>query len=231
MEDKPRFQELYDGFEGDELSPIWKTTKFEAGRVKFQSEFVREGKGAVEVNIQKYDKKDTNNSERDELLLDKRLGSFEDEEFSYEFSMYIPEDFPIVPTRLVIAQWKQEEGNVDAKINNPVLAIRYSSGKLHITAKTDEKKRHLWMTEEEVRGKWLDFKFYIKFSRKEGGYVKAWLNEEEIVNYVGLTAYDEEAGYPKNSRFYFKMGLYRDRMDEPMKIYIDEFKKRFIGER
>jgi hypothetical protein len=225
--EKERFKKIYDNFEGDGLNPIWKTTKFEKGRIEFQSEVVRKGKRAICITINEGDKLEEN-TERDELLLNKKLGSLEGEEFSYEFSMFIPEDFPIVPTRLVIAQWKQDEGENDAKINNPVLAIRYSSGKLHITAKTDEKKRYLWSTNEEVRGKWLDFKFQIKFSRSGNGYVKALLNEEEIINYKGVTAYGEDAGYPENSNFYFKMGLYRDTMKESMRIYIDEFKKMFI---
>ena len=51
------------------------------------------------------------------------------------------------------------------------------------------------------------------------------MNEKQIVNYKGVTAYSEKYNYPKPGHFYFKMGLYRDRMDEPMTIYIDEFKK------
>jgi hypothetical protein len=47
------------------------------------------------------------------------------------------------------------------------------------------------------------------------------------VDYKGATAYPEKAatGYPDPSLFYFKMGLYRDLMAEPMTIYIDEYRK------
>jgi hypothetical protein len=54
------------------------------------------------------------------------------------------------------------------------------------------------------------------------------LNNKKIIDYSGVTAYNEKSGYQNNSRFYFKMGLYRDTMEEPMKIYIDEFRKEFL---
>ena len=49
-----------------------------------------------------------------------------------------------------------------------------------------------------------------------------------MVDYKGVTAYPENVstGYASPSLFYFKMGLYRDVMAEPMTIYIDEYSKR-----
>jgi hypothetical protein len=43
-----------------------------------------------------------------------------------------------------------------------------------------------------------------------------------------VNAYPESAatGYTHPGRFYFKMGLYRDLMPEPMTIYIDEYRKK-----
>jgi hypothetical protein len=73
----------------------------------------------------------------------------------------------------------------------------------------------------------LDFRFQIKFSRQKDGEVKAFLDDEEIVNYKGVTSYPESCGvFSKKNKYYFKMGLYRDRMPEPMSIYIDEYGKR-----
>ena len=37
-------QEIYDGFEGEELSPIWSHDRFIEGAVELQSEIVRKGK-------------------------------------------------------------------------------------------------------------------------------------------------------------------------------------------
>ena len=51
------------------------------------------------------------------------------------------------------------------------------------------------------------------------------MNKKKIVDYIGATAYCEKYGYSNPSKFYFKMGLYRDTMDEPMSAYFDEFYK------
>lgn len=224
-------KELYDGFEVDSLSDIWKQTKFEPGAVELQSEIVRKGKQALKITIHKGDKAEFVNktnkfSERDELLEDKKLGPVENMNYSYSFSIYLPKDFLIVPIRLVLAQWKQNDANNNALVDNPVLALRYVNGELSITLHISEERIKLFTTNEEVRGKWLDFKFNIKFTRTKVGFIKAWMNDKEVVNYKGVTAYSEEYKYPEKSNFYFKMGLYRDTMNEPMTAYFDEFHKR-----
>lgn len=54
------------------------------------------------------------------------------------------------------------------------------------------------------------------------------LDKRQIVDYTGVNAYPEEkqTGFTHPGWFYFKMGLYRDLMDEPMTIYLDEYRKR-----
>ena len=72
----------------------------------------------------------------------RKLTSKENEAYEYSFSMFIPTNFPIVPTRLVIAQWKQycpKDGNCSD--DSPVLAIRYISGVLKITQDIGKHKR------------------------------------------------------------------------------------------
>ena len=223
--------ELYDGFEEDSLSEIWKQTKFEKGAVEFQSEIVRKGKKALKITIHKGDKTEQGNkhyktSERDELLERKDYGPKEGKGYSYSFSIYLPKDFLIVPTRLVLAQFKQDEKDDKVSIDNPILALRYVNGELFITLQTSEERIKLFRTNEEMRGKWLDFRFNIKLTRTKSGFVKVWMNDKEIVNYKGITAYSEKYGYSKPGKFYFKMGLYRDTMDEPMTAYFDEFRKK-----
>lgn len=147
--------------------------------------------------------------------------------------MFLPADFPIVPTRLVIAQWKQFcHGNGPCSDDSPVLAVRYMSGVLRITQDLSGKQTVLYQESGEFRHRWLDFKFRIRFSASESGRIKAWLGDRQVVDHKGLTANAENAatGYPSPSRFYFKMGLYRNPMREPMTIYIDEYRKRQLGE-
>lgn len=233
---KQNFEEIYDGFEENSLSNIWKQTKFEPGAIKIQSNIVRKGKNAVGITIRKGDKVEYGDgsyktSERDELLERKDLGPKEGKAYSYSFSIFLPKDFLIVPIRLVLAQWKQDEKEDKVLVNNPILALRYVNGELFITLQTGEwnERIKLFRTKEEVRGKWLDFKFNVKFARTKTGFVKVWLNDKEIINYKGITAYSEKHGYSNPEKFYFKMGLYRDTMDEPMTAYFDEFHKKLLG--
>ena len=226
--------DVYDGFETRGLSRIWDTDRFTPGAVTMQSEFVRAGRGAAKIVVRSRDKFEAGingnkDSERDELLEAAHLYSREDRAYEYSFSMRFPADFPIVPTRLVIAQWKQDcSGRPQCSDNSPVAAIRYSSGALMITRQTGPHRAILFQTGEDLRGHWTDFRVQIRFTPRENGWLKAWLNGTQVADYRGATAYPETAatGYRSPSLFYFKMGLYRDLMAEPMTVYIDEYRKR-----
>jgi len=230
--------EVYDGFETPELSKLWSTDRFEPGAVTMQTNIVRAGHGAAQIVLRSRDTfeagiKGSKDSERDELLEATKLTSKENAAYEYSFSMFMPTNFPIVPTRLVIAQWKQFcGGNDNCSDDSPVVAVRYVSGVLRITHQIGPHQTTLFETREELRGRWLDFKFQIRFSTNETGSIKAWLNNKQVVDYKGVNSYPENAatGYPSPSRFYFKMGLYRDLMAEPMTIYIDEYRKKELPE-
>ena len=226
--------DVYDAFETRALSNIWETDKFVGGAVTMQSEVVRAGRGAARVVLHSRDKFEAGvngekDSERAELTEAEKLLSREDTVYEFSFSMLIPADFPLVPTRLVIAQWKQDcHGHAACSNDSPVVAVRYVSGVLQITQQTSRHRTVLFATGEDRRGKWTDFRFQIRFSAHENGLLRAWLNGKPVVDYRGVNAYPENAatGYANPSRFYFKMGLYRDLMAEPMTIYIDEYRKR-----
>jgi len=198
-----------------------------------QSEVVRSGHGAAKVVVHNRDKFEAGtggdaDSERAELREASKLVSKEDKTYEYSFSMFIPPDFPIVPTRLVIAQWKQDcDSHAPCSNDSPVVAVRYSSGVLQITHQIARHRTVLFQTGEDLRGNWTDFRFQIRFTPRENGLLRVWLNGQPLVDYRGVNAYPESAatGYATPSVFYFKMGLYRDVMAEPMTIFIDEYKK------
>jgi hypothetical protein len=230
--------DVYDGFETASLSKLWSADRFEPGAVEMQTNIVRAGHGAAKITVHARDKFEAGingnkDSERAELREGtKQLVSKENVNYEYSFSEFIPTNFPIVPVRLVLAQWKQycpEGGNCSD--DSPVVAIRYVSGVLKITHQTGPHQTTLFETKDEARGRWLDFKFQIRFTTNETGRVKAWLNGKPVIDYTGVNAYPESAatGYPSPSRFYFKMGLYRDLMAEPMTIYIDEYRKKELS--
>lgn len=52
------------------------------------------------------------------------------------------------------------------------------------------------------------------FSRNYDGRIVAWLNGKQIINYSGMIGYMMREGYTPGSLYYFKMGLYRDNMEE-----------------
>ncbi|MBI4908670.1 MAG: heparin lyase I family protein [Acidobacteria bacterium] len=230
---------VYDGFETGSLSAVWDTNRFAAGSVTMQSEIVRSGRGAARVTLRKGEKFEagmngSKDTERAELLEASKLVSRENVPYEYSFSQMIPADFPIVPVRLVIAQWKQycNGDNKPCSDNSPVVAVRYVSGTLRITMNRSRRSETLYTTTEELRGKWTDFRFRIRFTPASHGILQAWINGKQVVDYKGATAYPEDAstGYANPSQFYFKMGLYRDVMDAPMTLYIDEYRKQQLPE-
>jgi hypothetical protein len=226
-----RSQAIYDGFESGSLSPVWDSRKFLPGAVQFQSRVARAGRGAVRITLREGDQIAEERGsvlERAELVESKELWAAEHSRHSYAFSLFLPEDFPVVPTRLVIAQWKQECPVTSCSPDNPTIAVRYVSGQLYITHKVGEQERVLYRTTAEIRNRWLDFTFIIRFARDAGGEIKATLGGDTIIDYAGVNAYPASGGYTSDGRFYFKLGLYRDRMPEPMSIYVDEYRKKSL---
>lgn len=227
--------DVYDGFETPGLSQLWSNSKFVPGAVMAETNIVRAGRRAVKITVRAHDKFEAGmngdrDTERDELMEARELVSKQNLNYEQSFSLFFPTNFPIVPVRLVIAQWKQycaDGGN--CADDSPVLAIRYASGRIKITQNINSKlETVLYQQKAEFRGRWLNFKFQVRFSPQENGRIKAWLDDQQIVNYSGVTANPENAatGYPNPGYFYFKMGLYRDVMADPMTIYIDEYRKR-----
>ena len=226
---------LYDGFEQPKLSSLWEQNRFEEGAVVMQRKVVRAGRQAIAVTVHPHDKfeagRDGNlDNERAELLEAHDLVSRQDVPYEFRFSEFFPVDFPIVPTRLVIAQWKQfcpdEYGPCSDR--NPVLALRYQNNVLEITRTVDKKRFVLFRQAGEFRDRWLDFRVQARFSTNSEGHIAIWLNNQQIVDFTGNTANAEDipGGYPNPDYFFFKMGLYRDVMGQPMTVYIDEYAKR-----
>jgi Polysaccharide lyase len=129
---------VFDDFEAPTLKRIWSTERMELRSFEIQSEVVRRGKHAAKITLRTGDMVEEANdtsaaSERDELLEADDLYAIGDKKYEYQFSLFIPDSFPIVPTRLIIAQWKQKCPAKSCSDDSPVLAIRFQSGKLMIT--------------------------------------------------------------------------------------------------
>ncbi len=219
-----------DSFEEPGLDSVWISKAMVPEAFSIQNRIVRGGRYAAQIVLKSGDVHEDASwkgeaNERDEICEAPWFWSRMDRTYQYSFSLFLPKDFPIVDTRLVIAQWKQVCEWFGCRPPNPVLAIRYSRGELFVTRRGDEGQTRLYTSLGEMRGRWLDFRFVIRFSQKEDGFINGWLNGQQIVKYTGVTAYRSSFGYTAHGFFYFKMGLYRDPMKELMTIYLDEFRK------
>jgi len=225
-----------DGFEKPGLSRIWSSDRMERRSFEIESQVVRSGRSAAKITLLTSDTYEAGEqgdlpTERDELREATSLFSLENRMYEFKFSMFLPDTFPVVPVRLVIAQWKEYCGGNDSCSNDsPVVALRYVSDTLKISLQTGRHRTILY-ERSDIRNHWLDFDFLLRFTQKDNGILKASINGEKIVDYKGVTSYPASRGYrPDSNRYYFKMGLYRDVMKEPMCIYIDDYSKKEIEE-
>lgn len=156
-------------------------------------------------------------TERSELLLRTMLPI--EQEIEARLSVYVPADFPIDDTRLIINQWKQGTIRYGLK-RSPVLATRYRNGRLSITINTDNGREELYAaggpTAPALHDRWSELRYRVRFAKDRSGVLDVWLDGEQIVSYRGLLAYESDF-----NRFRFRNGLYRDAMDEPMTLYYD----------
>lgn len=223
---------VYDGFESPHLSRFrWTDRRFEPGAVAFEQSVVRSGRGALAITVRSGDRPEAASesgtaTERDELMESFWLFSRSGRTYVYSFSLYLPDDFPQTPERLVIAQWRQLCEGSPCVPDNPILALRYENGRLQVSRNDEHGKTLLYQGNEDVRGKWLDFRFVVRWDATSNGTVDATLQGRGIVHYRGATIYQPGAGHPAHALIYFKTGLYRDALHEPpWTMYVDEYRK------
>ena len=223
---------VYDGFESTRLSWLrWSRSRFEPGAVASENEVVRSGGRALAITVHAGDRFERGvdgsaSTERAELMEAWWLFSRTGRTYAYAFSLYLPKDFPQTKERLVLAQWRQLCEARRCRPDRPVLAIRYEDAHLQVTRQDQDEKIVLFQGSEDVRGKWMDFRFVTRFDSGTNGSVDALLNGQAIVSYRGPTLFRPGPGYPRKGLVYFKMGLYRDALNEPpWTMYIDEYHK------
>jgi hypothetical protein len=203
------------------VAPFWRagdagSGRYAPGAVGVTSEYARSGKQSVRITVREGDVEqqgdDGEANERAEL--DSGKVPFPGRDLWYGFSVLVPPRFPVIDTRLVVAQWKQE-----GLKGGPLVAQRYRSGKHHLTVRdwaTPEGDRKHFPLPPIVPGRWVDMVYHLRLSAADG-LVEVWADGVRVVSHEGPTA--PEGG----SHVYNKIGLYRDRMREPMTIYFDNY--------
>jgi Polysaccharide lyase len=214
---------LFDGFEADTVAAFWRagdagSGRFAPGAVAVSADHARTGKRSVRITVREGDVEqgggDGASTERAEL--DSGTHPFAGRDLWYGFSFLVPPGFPVVETRLVVAQWKQ--AGVDG---GPLVGQRYRSGTHHLTVRdwtTPQGARKTYPLPAIRPGRWTDMVYHLRPRADDAGLVEVWVDGVRVVSHKGPTV--SRAG---EDRVYSKIGLYRDRMKEPMTIYFDNY--------
>ena len=222
-EEKAELPVLRDGFEGDALAPFWLagdhgSGRYAPGAVVVTDERARSGRRSARITVCEGDVAQLGDSgqENERAELDSGKRALLGREAWCGYSFLVPDGFPIVDTRLVLSQWKQSE-----LPGSPLVAQRFRGGRHYVTVRDwdelDGEFRHYELP-PIAPGRWNDMVCRVRFSRGTDGLVEIWMNGERVVRFTGTTAGSEGRDF-----FYHKLGLYRDRMAEPMTVYIDNY--------
>lgn len=142
----------------------------------------------------------------------------------YEFSTFFPAPWLPNERNEIIAQW---HGNADKFLGDigsrgPPLAIRIYGDKFRITSGADADliSRKAWVARNPlwigpvVAGQWLKWRAQVRWSYKDDGLVRIWLNDEQIVDHAGPNTYNDLRGV------YLKLGPYHPGL--PRIMYLDD---------
>ncbi|HVI09698.1 MAG TPA: heparin lyase I family protein [Candidatus Binatia bacterium] len=167
---------------------------------------VRSGRQALAITVGSGDRPEAESAggaatERDEIMEAYWLFSRGERGYVYSVSLYLPKDFPQISESLVIAQWRKLCESSGCVPDNPILAVRYEMGRLQVTRNDEHGKTLLYQGDEEVRGRWLDFRLVTRWERGSEGSVEATLDGREIVRYQGPTMYQADRGIPRRRLF------------------------------
>ena len=187
------------------------------GAVTLSNTYTRTGNRSVRITVKQGDIEQMGGDDKltERAELDSGKHPFLGRDVWYGFTFLIPAGFPVVDNRLVIAQWKQ--GGVDG---GPLVAQRFRGGRHYLTLRTSESSRNdrNYSLPEITFGRWNDMVYHVRFSPGEDGRVEVWMNGTQVVSYEGTTAI--KGG---EDGIYNKFGLYRDRWNEPMTIFFDDY--------
>jgi len=140
-------------------------------------------------------------SDRERFELSGR-GMFDGEEGWYAWSIFIPKEFvDIEMGSLNIGQFNLEPGEYPDPCCT-LLFNKKNSGYV-LDSELQEAYLNLDLSPDEISGNWSDFLINFKWSKKNDGFIKLWLNNKLVYEYSGQTL-------TKNTKnTYFKFGIYR----------------------
>ena len=132
------------------------------------------------------------------------------EEYWYGWSIYFPEDYPIVyPTSVMHGQFHGQGSGADWHFHTDFKKGYYfyrEVGKddpppMHFAPNFDGGRSFKLIPEYKLRGKWHKIEMHAKWSQGKDGFIVIYVNDEKKVDYKGPTL--------TGSYNYFKYGIYR----------------------
>ena len=216
-------------FEDGALPSGWTIKAPRPHSITAQSSIVRSGKFAGRFELRKgeaFINRGKPDGFRAELK--ERFNAPRGSEHWYSISLYLPKDFPIHDNRLVLSQWNAEPDPGEEELErSPPLSQRFIDGKFRILLYKEPLTKKLPATGRKViyetkdfeLGRWHDLIYHVKWSHNKDGFVRAWMNGKQIVDYNGPVGYDDKEGP------YFKFGLYRDDVPETYVAYFDDYRR------
>ena len=140
-------------------------------------------------------------------------------EWWYSWSIYLPKDFiNIYPTKLALGQFHQEKGHVVWMFQNQS-ATKAGGYWVDNGVPGYTKTLNKILTQDEMIEKWNDILVNVKWSKKDDGFFKVWLNGKQVYSFEGPTK--------MKAKTYFKFGIYRSFLSKW--IYSSKNKKKEKG--
>ncbi|MGE0486808.1 MAG: polysaccharide lyase [Gammaproteobacteria bacterium] len=201
-----------DNFESGALDdPLWQVDKKHECSIRVTEGIARTGDHALQFNA--------GPGARCEVvpkIFRDPIGRYRREPFQterwYRFSTWLSSPWPPNEKNEIIAQWHgtDDEFLGDRGLRGPALAIRIYGNSFHITHGHDANfvserqwiaNQRLWTAPIET-DRWLDWLVQARWSWKEDGYLRIWLNGKLIVEHRGPNSYNDLRGV------YLKLGPY-----------------------
>ena len=121
----------------------------------------------------------------------------------YAWSIYLPKDFiNVYPVRVCLVQFHDAGQAFTDEVNPPWMFLNIRGGywvnnMVRVTAGFETQL----LTREQMLGKWNDILINVKWTNKENGFFKIWVNDKLAFDYKGPTK--------RKSKINLQFGIYR----------------------
>ena len=133
----------------------------------------------------------------------------------YAFSVYLPATFPEESVPVTLAEWENSNAMSWEENRLPILLFQYQNHEFSIRYR-GEKVAHV---QERFTGHWNDFRVQVKWSHGLDGYINVWLNDRQILKYVGkITNQDGQNAF-------FRFGIKREETNQTYVAYFSEVRQ------